>query len=223
MRGTKKTILVALTAALLCATFAVGTRADTEYNKRTVVTFKEPVEIPGQVLPAGTYTVELMDNMVNRNIVQFFNADRTRLVATVLAINNYRLKPTDDNVMTFAERPGNAPSALKAWFYPGNRWGQEFVYPKERAVQLAQVTNEPIPAVESVPAAVEELKAEPIVVETPQQTEVAVAEIPTFVPHETVNLGEPLLPQTASPVPMIALLGIVAVSVGFMLRRFASQ
>ena len=167
---TARVILVALTAALLCATFAVGARADTESSKRTVVTFKEPVEIPGQVLPAGTYTIELMDNMTNRNIVQFFNADRTQLVATVLAINNYRLNPSDESVMTFAERPGNSPSALKAWFYPGNRWGQEFVYPKERAVQLAQVTNEPIPAVENVPAKVEELRFEPIVVETPEKT-----------------------------------------------------
>jgi hypothetical protein len=221
MRGAK-IILVALTAALLCATFAVGARADTQSSKRTVVTFKEPVEIPGQVLPAGKYTVELMENMVNRNVVQFFNGDRTHLVATVLAINNYRMEPTDESVMTFAERPANAPSALKAWFYPGNRWGQEFVYPKERAVQLAQVTNEPIPAVESVPATVEELKTEPIIVETPQQTEVAVAEFPPFMPHETGNLTEPPLPQTASPVPMIAVLGIAAVGVGFMLRRFAS-
>lgn len=216
-----KAILVALTAALLSATFAVGARADTEYNKRTVVTFKEPVEIPGQVLPAGKYTIELMDSMANRNIVQFFNADRTQLVATVLAINNYRLEATGESVMTFAERPGNAPSALKAWFYPGNRWGQEFVYPKERAVQLAQVTNEPIPAVESEPAKVEELKSEPIIVETPQQTEVAIAEVPSFIRHETGNLQEPLLPKTASPVPMIALFGVLAVSLGFMLRRFA--
>lgn len=218
---TARVILVALTAALLCATFAVGARADTESSKRTVVTFKEPVEIPGQVLPAGTYTIELMDNMTNRNIVQFFNADRTQLVATVLAINNYRLNPSDESVMTFAERPGNSPSALKAWFYPGNRWGQEFVYPKERAVQLAQVTNEPIPAVENVPAKVEELRFEPIVVETPEKTEVAVAEFPPFMSHETGSLTALPMPRTASPVPMIALLGVVAIGVGVMLRRFA--
>jgi len=220
---TMKSIVVALTAALFCATFAVGARADTQLNKRTVVTFREPVEIPGQVLPAGTYTIELFDSWSYRHIVQFFNADRTKVISTVLAINNFRLTATNESVMTFAERPGNAPSALKAWFYPGENYGQEFVYPKARAVQLAQVTQEPIPAVETEPATVEELKEEPIVVETPQQTEVTVAEaFPPFIPRETGNLLAPPMPKTASPVPMIAMFGVLAVSVGFILRRLVA-
>jgi hypothetical protein len=198
-------------------TFAAGARADTAFNKRTVVTFTQPVEIPGQVLPSGTYTIELYESFGNRHIVRIYNADRSKLIATVLAIPNQRLTPTEDNVMKFSERPGNAPDALKAWFYPGENSGQEFVYPKARAVELAQVTHESIPAVESEPATVEEFKSEPIVEETPERTEVP---IPT---QETETLTPaPALPKTASEIPLIALLGMLSVTFAFMLKRFVS-
>ena len=71
-----------------------------------MVTFTQPVEIPGQVLPSGTYTIELYETFGNRHIVRIYNADRSKLIATVLAIPNQRLTPTDDNVMKFTERPG---------------------------------------------------------------------------------------------------------------------
>ena len=54
-----RTILTMFTVSLLMVMFAAGARADTKFNKRTVVTFTQPVEIPGQVLPSGTYTIEL--------------------------------------------------------------------------------------------------------------------------------------------------------------------
>ena len=129
-----KALLATFVVSLLVATFAIGARAD-ELNRRSVIKFSQPVEIPGQVLPAGTYTMELFDTFSYRHIVRFYNADRTQLFATVLAIPNYRLEPTGDTVMTFMERPADAPSALKAWFYPNDKFGQEFVYP-DRPVQL---------------------------------------------------------------------------------------
>ena len=216
-----RTILTIFTVTLVMFMFAAGARADTAFNKRTVVTFNQPVEIPGQVLPSGTYTIELYETFGNRNIVRIYNADRSQLIATVLAIANQRLTSTGDNVMKFTERPGNAPDALKAWFYPGNKFGQEFVYPKARAIELAQVTHESIPAVQTEPATVEEFKSEPIVAETPEQKEVPIAEaIPTPAP-ETVA-SAPALPKTASQVPLIALLGVLSVTFAFVLKRFVS-
>lgn len=220
-----RAILAMFAVSLLMVTLAAGARADTAFNKRTVVTFNQPVEIPGQVLSAGTYTIELYESFANRNIVRVYNSDRTQLIATVLAIPNLRLTPTGDNVMKFLERPGNSPDALKAWFYPGDNFGQEFVYPKARAVQLAQITHEAIPTVETEPATVEVLKSETIVAETPEQKEVAIAEvIPTPAPAPAAeNLSPaPALPETASPVPLIALLGILSVSFAFALKRFLS-
>ena len=216
-----RTILTIFAVSLLMVTFAAAARADTAFNKRTVVTFTQPVEIPGQVLPSGTYTIELYETFGNRHIVRVYNADRSKLIATVLAIPNQRLTPTGDNVMKFAERPGNAPDALKAWFYPGDNFGQEFVYPKARAVELAQVTHETIPAVETEPATIEEFKSEPIVAETPEQKEVPIAEaIPAPAP-ETLTAA-PALPKTASQVPLIALLGMLSVTFAFVLKRLVS-
>lgn len=218
-----KTLLAMLAVPLLMIAFAPGTRADTSFSKRTVVTFKQPVEIPGQVLPAGTYTIELMESYGNRHIVRFMNADRTKQIAIVLAIPNYRLTATDKTVMTFAERPGAHPDALKAWFYPGDGFGQEFVYPKARATELAQVTHEPVPAVEEEPTTVEQAKNEPIVAETPEQTEVQIAEVfPTQAPGTATLTPAPALPKTASPVPLIGLLGILSISFAFVLRRLVS-
>ena len=216
-----RTILAILTVSLLMVTFAAGARADTAFSKRTVVTFTQPVEIPGQILPSGTYTIEVYESFGNRNIVRIYNADRSKLIATVLAIPNQRLTPTGDTVMKFSERPGNAPDALKAWFYPGNNFGQEFVYPKPRAVELAQLTHESIPAVQTEPATVEEFKSEPIVAETPERKEVPLAEaIPAPAP-ETLSPA-PALPRTASEVPLIALFGALSVSFALILKRFVS-
>ena len=220
---TIRAILTIFAVSLLVVTFAVGARADTAFSKRTVITFSQPVEIPGQVLPAGTYTVELYESFGNRHIVRIYNADRSQLIATVLAIPNLRLKPTGDNVMKFSERPGNSPDALKAWFYPGNNGGQEFVYPKARAVELAQVTHESIPAVETEPATVEEFRREPIMAETPEKKEVPIAEMIPIPARETEALSPaPALPQTGSPVPLIALFGVLSVSFAFVLKRFVS-
>lgn len=215
-----KVMLAALSASLLIFAFAASAGADTGFNKRTTVIFTQPVEIPGQVLPAGTYTIELFESLGNRHIVRIFNKDRSKLIATVLAIPNQRIKPTGDNVMKFTERPGNAPDALKAWFYPGNNFGQEFVYPKARAVQLAQVENEPVPAVETAPATVEEMKSEPIVAETPEKTEVPIQEV--TAPTETIAQAPAELPKTASDVPLIALAGMLFVGFALVLRRFVS-
>jgi LPXTG-motif cell wall-anchored protein len=218
-----RTILTMFTATLLVILFAAGAGADTKFSKRTVVTFPQPVEIPGQVLPAGTYTIELYESMANRHIVRIFNADRTKLIATVLAIPNRRLTATGETVMKFSERPGNSPDALKAWFYPGDGFGQEFVYPKARAVELAQVTHEAVPAVQTEPAPIEELKKEPIVSETPEKTEVAIAEaLPTPAPTAQALSPAPTLPKTGSQIPLIGLIGVLSVTFAFMLKRFVS-
>src|ERR1700684_4357744 len=122
-----KTTLAIVALAFVSAGLATRASADT-HNKKTVMTFNQPIEIPGQVLPAGTYTFELASSLSTRHIVQVWNADGTKIIATVLAINDYRLRPTGHTVVKFSETPGDAPEALKAWFFPGDNFGQEFVY-----------------------------------------------------------------------------------------------
>lgn len=133
-------------AAVSCvAVLAIGLVARAvanESDKKTVVTFNAPVEIPGKALPAGTYVFKLLDSPTNRNIVQIFDKDEKQLYGTVLAVPDYRLKPPDKPMIQFEERPSDSPPAIKAWFYPGDEYGMEFVYPHDRAVQLAKRTNQ---------------------------------------------------------------------------------
>ena len=132
--------------ALIGVVTSPAARAD-DWNRKTVMTFSGPVEIPGvhlkgwAVLPAGTYVFKILDSQSDRHIVQIFNKDETQVLATILAIPNYRLKATDKTVVTFRERPAGEPEALRAWFYPGRNYGEEFVYPKAKAVELAKETN----------------------------------------------------------------------------------
>jgi len=229
-----KALLSLFAVTVLGATVLPSARADT-WNKKTVITFSQAVEVPGKILPAGTYTFQLLDSLSDRHIVQIFNADGSQIIATILAINNYRLEPTGETVMKFGERPGDSPEALRAWFYPGDNFGQEFVYPKVRAIQLAQTTKEIVPAVAAETIDDNVMKTVPIVAETPDQKEVEVTTvIQTTPPVAAVETPAPVaaatpapvavketeeLPQTASSMPLIALLGGLSISLALGLKH----
>jgi len=198
-----------------------------QWDKATKVTFSQPVELPNIVLQPGTYVFRLFDSPADRHIVRVFNADETKLYTTILAIPNYRLTPTEKTVMPFEERPIGMPEAMHAWFYPGDNFGQEFVYPKARAVEIAKATQEPVLAAEITPAETPaELLDVPVVTLTPDKKEVA----KTFVleprepitwetPPLTVPAPEPIeLPKTASLFPLLALVGLSALAASLALR-----
>jgi hypothetical protein len=106
-------------------------------NQETRVTFSQPVQIPGRVLPAGTYVFVLPDEANDHFQVRIFNADRSMLVATLFTISAKRSKPTDNTVFGFAERGSAQPEAIVTWFYPGETTGHEFLYPKQVEKELA--------------------------------------------------------------------------------------
>ena len=219
--------LLGLAAVALLGTMALpSARADT-WNKKTVVTFSQAVEVPGKILPAGTYTFQLLDSPSDRHIVQIFNADGTQIITTILAINNYRLEPKGDTVMKFSERPGDDPEALRAWFYPGDNFGQEFAYPKSAAVQIAAVAHQPVPtteatqpaempsaAVTTTPAPAEEPRQEVAQAAPPTQPEVQPAPAPAPAPEPAPQE----LPKTASPYPLVGLIGLFSVGLYFVLH-----
>ena len=119
--------VLAVCTVLFCATLAPGARAD-QWDKKTIVTFGDAVEIPGQVLPAGTYVFKLADTPADRHIVQIWNAEETQIFATIRTIPNTHFGPPDKTIFEFDERSGDSPMALKMWFYPGDSTGQEFIY-----------------------------------------------------------------------------------------------
>jgi len=123
--------VMVLLAGMAALPFAKA-KAD-EWNKETKVTLSAPMEIPGRVLPAGTYVFELADSQSDRNIVQVFNEDKTQIIATVEAIPAFRLEPSDTTIITRSvEQPAGSPEVLSRWFFAGDQDGVAFVYPNEQ-------------------------------------------------------------------------------------------
>jgi hypothetical protein len=238
-----KTASTVFCMGLVGAMFSPSAKAD-DYDKKTVVTFSGPVEIPPvhitgmRILPAGTYVFKLVNSSSNRHIVQIFNKDQTKIYATILAIPNYRLVPKNKTVITFNEGLRGQPEAIRAWFYPGANWGEEFVYPKEKAVELAKVTKTPVLALQAeVKVEVEKpeeaevvtvLQQAPIVAVRPTGEVVEVAEVvqsepPTAVAAAPVEVAENELPGTASSLPLIALFGLLALGAAFSVRSMRNR
>ena len=228
--------------ALLGTMLLPGARAD-DWSRKTTLTFSGPVEIPGVhlkgwgVLPAGTYVFKILDSASDRHIVQIFNEDETMIYATILAIPNYRLQATDKTVLTFRERPSGQPEALRAWFYPGRNWGEEFVYPKAKAVELAKATNVPVlftpveiplevaqPIKTADEPVVVQLKQAPVLAIKPTGEEVELAQVVTPPPAQTqiadagTSANSRTLPKTASPLPLIGLFGLLLLGGAVTLR-----
>ncbi len=218
---TKMVLLTGLAAMALLP----GARAD-EWTQRTVVTFSGPVEMPGQILPAGTYVFKLASSQSNRHIVQVFNKKEDHIFGTFLAIPNYRQRPSDKTIIRFEERAAGSPQAIKAWFYPHKNYGHEFVYPKTEALELAKANNTPVPSMPAEPTpnttkptaamsapAIAALIVIPLKSEKPSGEEVELAQASAPGPE----LPE-TLPKTASTVPLIGLMGLLSVAAAITLR-----
>jgi len=234
LKRLSRALLFAFSVAVLCMIFSSAASAQPR-NKKTTVTFSGRFEIPGvtaQVLPAGTYVFRLLDSMSDRNIVQIFNKDESHIYATILAIPNYRLKATDKTVITFAERAAGEPQAIRAWFYPGDNWGQEFVYPKWKAVELAKIAKLPVlyipdalapnivaPVKTATEPPVIALKEVPIMAVRPSGEDVAIAEVVEPPPMQTAAH----LPKTASDLPLMAMIGLLCLGLGISLRAVCAR
>src|SRR3954466_15055338 len=92
--------------------FVVPGAAADDWDRKTVVTFSAPFEVPGvgaQTLPAGTYVIKVVDTLTDRHIVRIFSQDETHIFTTIMAIPNFRLHATDKTVITFKERGEGQP------------------------------------------------------------------------------------------------------------------
>ena len=140
--------------------FELAAHAD-ESDQSTKMTFNQPIQIPGQVLPAGTYLFKLadIDSDSARTLVQIFNSDGTSLYATLQTVPTDRENPSDHTVVAFAEQGAGKPEVLLKWFYPGETTGNEFVYPKQEEKALSQdrqqtvVANQPVAPNSDTPGA----------------------------------------------------------------------
>src|SRR5580698_10110824 len=183
--------LAVASLGLLGIALAPSARAD-EWNKKTILTVNETIQVPNKVLPPGKYVIKLLDSPSNRHIVQIFDGDETHLLTTILAIPNYRLQPTGKTVFGFWETPPGQPKALRAWFYPGDNFGQEFAYPKTAAVQIAANAHSPVPTTEVTEPA-QMATAEVTTTPAPQEETAQAAPAPAPAPEPQ--------PEDAAPAP----------------------
>jgi hypothetical protein len=139
-------------AAVALMLSAPAVRAD-EFNKLTYLTFSGPVQVPGVVLPAGTYMFKLADPEGGRRVIQIWDQQGTKLYTMLLSISDQMSEPKEDPVVLFTERPSGEPQAIRSWFYPGDSHGYEFVYPKDQAMRIAQANNSAVLAQSSPVAA----------------------------------------------------------------------
>jgi hypothetical protein len=208
---------------LLGTSFVPKAHADA-WNKMTIVTVNEPIIAGNKVLDPGTYVWKLMDSQSDRHIVQIFDKDQRHLEETILAIPNYRLQPTGKTQFAFWETPAGVPKAVRAWFYPGDNFGQEFAYPKKLVAQLASAAPVPVPESykepEPAPAPAPEPEAKPA-----PEPQPAPAPEPQPEPQaQTTPAPEPApaqqpqsLPHTASFNPLVGLLGFASLSLAGLL------
>jgi len=237
-----------ITLAVLCGLVlglgVVAFRAQADvWDKKTVLTVNQPIQVQDTYLEPGTYVFKLLNSSSDRHIVQIYNQDQNHLINTIMAIPNYRLQPTGDSRFSFYETPPGTAAAMHAWFYPGDNYGQEFRYPKQlhQLVAVSQVTTTaaappepPPPPFVTRPAEPESAPApEPQAAVTPQPKQEEPVEIaqntappaPQATPAPEpapAPAAEPTeLPKTATPYPLVGLLGLVSLA-GYALLRIKS-
>ena len=224
-------LAITLTALFFFSTLCLKARAD-ERDKTTTFTFPDAVQVPGAVLPAGTYVFKLANSDSNRHIVQVYDKDQMKLLATVLAIPDYQTDPADQTVIRFAERPANQPEAIAAWFYPGDTFGQELVYSKPGSRQVALVSDTNGSSTASDQSATED-NSSPGVEQTAQDTSSPAPDATPQAQPSTSATGTPAeqstpaqteanttpLPKTASPLPLIGLVGLLLIAIAAILKR----
>jgi hypothetical protein len=232
-------------ALVISMVFVIDTQAD-QWNKKTIITLNQPLQVPGVTLQPGKYVFKLGESSSNRHIVHVFNEDETEVLTTVLAIPNYRLKPTGDSEFGFWETPQGTAPALRAWFYPGDNFGQEFAYPKNEATVITAAVGQTVPSIsaeEQMEVARTEVKTESAELKTDVVTEQpeVVAEVEpapaaeVVAPVEQARVEEPMpapqadapqadavseepsvLPATASSFPLVAVLGMLSLGIAFV-------
>jgi hypothetical protein len=229
-------VTIALALGASCA------RAD-EMDKRTVLTVNQPVQVSNRLLEPGTYVFVLVgghsDRYTDRNTVEIFNGDQTRIIDMLVAVPAYRERTMAKSAFTYWETPPGTASALRDWYYPGDNYGREFAYPKHPVVLSAEVhTWTPAAATETAegaPAPAAPAEAETVAM--PAQVEEAApapepAAEPAPAPEPQPAAQEPApaqtpapaeLPKTASPYPTIGVAGLLLVGCYGALRKRGTQ
>jgi LPXTG-motif cell wall-anchored protein len=231
-------MLPIVTLGLTAGLVAPHANAD-EWNKRTILTVNQTIQVRDTVLEPGQYVLQLLNSSSERHVVQIFDRDQRHIIGTVIAIPKQRIQPAADSEFTFWETPGGYAKAMRAWFYPGDMIGQEFPYPSHphlvAAVEnpapspsLAPEMSPPAPEASAAPPPAVEPSPEPVPAESaapapaPEQAAPPVADQTPTGSADRASQPEPAqpaeLPKTGSPYPLLGISGMASLALAGLLR-----
>ena len=204
------------------------------WDKKTKLQVNEAIRVPGAILQPGTYVIKLVDSPSDRHIVRIMNEAEDEVITTILAIPNYRLTPTGDSQFEFWETPAGNPRAIRAWFHPGDNFGQEFTYPEGLSARVAKTAEPAVPT--TIAQKESELSTAPVIsTEKPIPTKPLQAQVykptppaptPAAAPEPTPPAPEQArqkeLPATGSSIPVFALAALFAFTAGLVFKKLAS-
>lgn len=214
-----------------------------QWDKKTIFTVDQPIQIKDTYLDPGTYVLKLANSSNDRHIVYIYNADQNHLINTIMAVPDYRIRPTGNSQFVFWETPPGTARAMRAWFYPGDNYGQEFPYPNNLR-QVAAYTAPPAlvapapapPAAAPEPAPPPPAEPEALNQEPPQQELAPTPQEPVEIAQNTPPPTPPAppaqaeaappapadtpqeLPKTATPFPLVGLGGLLSLGLYALIR-----
>lgn len=215
-----RTCVITCCALVLLGALTAATAAATPLDKRTTFTFSAPVSIPGVTLPAGSYVFRLADDTRGRDVIQVLSADGKTPYAMFFSLRTLRGEPVDSPQIRFMETASDVPMAIESWWYPADRQGYEFVYPREQARLLATGTGTRVLTTEAAPAEAEPEFEYIVPEEAAAPAPLATAEPPVIgvvaaaaeeeAPFTAQEPAPATLPKTGSPTATLVLLGALA-------------
>src|SRR5688572_23795155 len=202
-------VILACAVVLLACVIATPSNAQT-LDKRTLFTFSGPVSMPGVTLPAGKYLFRLANPDSGRNVVQVLNAEGTKPYGMFFAMRAERFDPASTPEVRFMETAAGTPAAIKTWWYPGERTGYEFIYPKEQARRLAVGASQPVLTTHAQTTMTEQTNTADLsrVSSGGQETQVNASAAPTAAtPSGTTQEGQIASSSLSIPTPSIPAVG----------------
>lgn len=183
-------------AAVIAATTAPLAQAQTAWSKKTFLTFSGPVQIPGKTLAAGTYTFQMADLIADRHVLQILDQDGKSIIATVMTVPHRMVKAPENNVVMFSERPVGSAPAVQMWHYPGAETGNEFVYPRSQAIQIAKASHTSVLSTPDESATDDAMKSAAVT-----RIDESGAEVDENATTEVAEANTTPAPQAPAPVP----------------------
>jgi hypothetical protein len=208
MLSTRIFSLACAVAVFVCLMAAPATAQP--LDKRTVFTFSGPITLPGVTLPAGQYLFRLADPNSRRRVVQVLNADGTQPYGLFFTLSAERFEPASTPEVRFMETASGTPAAIKTWWYPGERTGYEFIYPKEQARRLATAASQPVLTTDAQTTTTEQTNTADLsrVASGGQETDVNASAAPTAAtPTGNTQEGQVASSSLSIPTPSIPVVG----------------